>query len=160
MKKKMTIWGIGGTLAVRTVPFLGASIALHYLVYPIFVIEIFPVWLLRVAGTGLILIGIFVWLSSVLMVTRGFGGGKLVTTGIYAYFRHPLYAAFIDFILPGVALLFPSWIVMTTPVFMYVIFRLKIKEEENFLERKFGQVFHDYKRRVHAVCPTFKRYED
>lgn len=160
MKKKMTILGIGGKLGYRTLLYLAATIVLHYLAYPIFTIQILPLFLLRAIGVVLILAGIPVWIISGIKISREFFKEQLLTTGIYAYFRHPLYAAFINFILPGIALLFPSWIVMTTPVFMYVSFRLMIKEEENFLERKFGQVYHDYKRRVHAICPTFKRYDD
>jgi protein-S-isoprenylcysteine O-methyltransferase Ste14 len=38
---------------------------------------------------------------------------------------------------------------------MYLAFRLMIREEESCLERRFGQRYLDYRRRVGGVLPKF-----
>ena len=46
-------------------------------------------------GIVVILIGIAIFLKAAVQVHRGFDLGKLVTDGVYAYVRHPVYAVWI-----------------------------------------------------------------
>jgi hydroxyacylglutathione hydrolase len=48
---------------------------------------------------------------------------------------------------------FRSWLLLTVPVAMYVIFRLLIGEEEDYLRQKFGLAYLEYEREVTAVFP-------
>ena len=42
---------------------------------------------------------------------------------------------------------------MTTPAFMYIVLRLLIKKEEDYLESVFGKEYLDYKKRVMCIIP-------
>ena len=54
---------------------------------------------------------------------------------------------------PGVALVMSSWIGLAVPLVMYVILRVLVREEETYLERRFGDEYRAYQRRVPAVLP-------
>lgn len=69
----------------------------------------------------------------------------LVTDGIYQLSRHPMYLGFV-LILAGVAVLVSSltpWVIVV--VFTILVDRIFIQAEERILERRFGQVWWDYK---------------
>jgi len=67
--------------------------------------------------------------------------------------HHPLYSAWVVFIVPGIIFLENSWIGMTTPVFMYLLlYRLVIKEE-NYLEQIFGSEYLAYKKKTPCILP-------
>lgn len=72
----------------------------------------------------------------------------LITTGIYKVTRNPMYLGF-WFILIGVAILLgtllPFAVVVLYPVFMDVLF---IRYEEKKLEKKFGNIWFEYKNNV------------
>jgi protein-S-isoprenylcysteine O-methyltransferase Ste14 len=72
----------------------------------------------------------------------------IVTTGVYAYSRNPIYLGFCLIIL-GLGLYFNSfWIfIMFLPTGIFISF-LAIQKEERYLERKFGKEYCDYKNDV------------
>lgn len=73
---------------------------------------------------------------------------KLVTTGIFAYTRNPMYLAFYAGML-GLALLFAAdWVVLTAVVLALVIHYGVVRREERYLERRFGDEYRAYKERV------------
>jgi len=55
---------------------------------------------------------------------------------------------------PGLALLLNSWIVMTTTVAGYIAFRKFIHGEEELLERMFGDDFRKYRDRTPRFFPN------
>jgi protein-S-isoprenylcysteine O-methyltransferase Ste14 len=59
--------------------------------------------------------------------------------------------------------MFNSLLGLTVPFFMYGVFKVMIKEEEEYLEDKFGEAYFEYKRKVGSIFPkiiTFFRKED
>jgi len=46
-----------------------------------------------------------------------------------------------------------SLIGLTIPVFMYVVFKILIVEEDKYLEDRFGEEFFKYKKRVGEIFP-------
>jgi protein-S-isoprenylcysteine O-methyltransferase Ste14 len=57
-------------------------------------IGLYPV--IRYAGAGIVICGVILFFISLAMIKRFENyHGPLVTTGIYGYFRHPMYLAFI-----------------------------------------------------------------
>ena len=99
------------------------------------------------------MIGIPFFIISVFAINRAHNSGKLVTEGIYRCCRHPLYAAWVVFIVPGIVLLADSWIGLTIPLVMYVLLHILVKKEEIYLEERFGEEYVEYKKRVPAVLP-------
>ena len=78
---------------------------------------------------------------------------KLVTTGIYAYTRNPMYLGQ-GIIVFGLFIIFPLTIFII-PVFLFV-FALysRAKTEENELYNKFGRDFIKYKAEVSFILPN------
>jgi protein-S-isoprenylcysteine O-methyltransferase Ste14 len=72
----------------------------------------------------------------------------LVTSGVYAISRHPMYVGYV-LILLGMAMMMrslaPFFVVPVFAAFMDIAF---IRVEEQMLENKFGQAYAQYKRQV------------
>lgn len=69
---------------------------------------------------------------------------KLVRTGAFKYFRHPLYAAFVSFFNFGFAVLMNNWIYMIWALMMVPVWHLNIRREELLMEKEFGQEYIEY----------------
>jgi protein-S-isoprenylcysteine O-methyltransferase Ste14 len=67
--------------------------------------------------------------------------------------RHPIYSAWIVFLLPDLVLLTASWPLLPTPLVAYLAFKLLIGEEDRYLERRFGQAYLHYRSRVREILP-------
>lgn len=121
--------------------------------YPVFEINILPRRSLIIFGIALIAIGIPFWIISIISVMRAYNADKLVTDGIYRCCRHPVYASWTVFIIPGVVLLSNSWIGLTIPIFMYFLLRKLVKKEEIYLESIFGSEYLHYRQKVPCILP-------
>jgi hydroxyacylglutathione hydrolase len=153
MEKEMTVWGVGHKFTIFSVLYLGLALIVHYVWHPFFVIQGIPYPVLVVIGLILMAIGIPIWVAGSKAVDRAFEEGVLATQGIYALCRHPIYGNTIFFTIPGILLFFRSWFLFTVPVVMYVIFRLLVREEEDYLRQKFGPAYRKYEQKVNAVFP-------
>ncbi len=72
----------------------------------------------------------------------------LITTGVYARTRNPMYLS-MGLVLAGIGLLAnAALMVLMVPVMWGTIYVTAIAHEEAYLERKFGQAYLDYKQRV------------
>jgi protein-S-isoprenylcysteine O-methyltransferase Ste14 len=105
------------------------------------------------AGIVLIAAGFLLWMVGVVTVMRAYSRDELVTSGAFALVRHPVYAAWITLVFPGLALLIRSWPMLITPLIAYAIFRRLIHREDEYLEQRFGQAYLDYRGRVNEVIP-------
>ncbi len=73
---------------------------------------------------------------------------RLVDTGIFARTRNPIYVGFVLMML-GLGIMAGSiWTIVLTPVFMLYLGRFVIAREEAYLERRFGEDYRAYKRKV------------
>ena len=73
---------------------------------------------------------------------------RIITGGLYRLSRNPMYIGFAFWTL-GVATLADSvWMVFVVPVGLVLTDRLIVRREESYLERKFGQEYLDYQRKV------------
>jgi protein-S-isoprenylcysteine O-methyltransferase Ste14 len=152
----VTVLGIGPVLlAAGGVPL--ATVLLLERVYGIAVR--LPSPLRRVAkalGVVLCAIGAFFWLSSAMRVEKAFHSHRLETSGVFRRTRHPLYAAFIVFVVPGAALIRNNLLMLAASLDMYVAFKLKIGKEEEYLLREFGEEYLEYEREVPQLFPLIK----
>lgn len=80
----------------------------------------------------------------------------LVTTGIFAHCRNPLYVGNI-LMITGVGILSNSllYVVIMIPFFLF-IWQAIVLAEENFLRNKFGEQFINYCARVNRWVPSLK----
>ena len=109
-------------------------------------------------------INIFLALIAVAMLINGWkqihrdywrkadGEGKLVTTGIYTYIRHPQYAAFLllSFGMCIEWMTIPMLIMLPTMAVMYL--RLAKREEED-MKHAFGMEYVEYMKRTKRFIP-------
>ena len=159
MVEKMSRWGVGPIFAGLSIGYAIVLFAISRHYHPFFKISFLPGWFLSALGIILIMIGVPFFLISVKTAMRAYNADALVTDGIFRYCRHPLYAAWVVFIVPGIVLLLKSWIMLTTPIFMYLILRLLVKKEEVYLENVFGSEYREYKERVPCILPVGKQMQ-
>jgi protein-S-isoprenylcysteine O-methyltransferase Ste14 len=153
MNKAMTIWGIGDLLALSTIIFTILIAAVNWFVTPQLRFTLLGERASIFIGSALILIGIVVLLISARTVTRVFQEGKLATTGIYGIVRNPLYSAWIILIVPGIVIISGYLLWWLIPIFMYLVFKLLIKKENEYLEHQFGDEYRAYRKKVNELFP-------
>jgi protein-S-isoprenylcysteine O-methyltransferase Ste14 len=72
---------------------------------------------------------------------------QLVTTGIFAFSRNPIYVAF-GCVLLGEFLVFPNWILLVYLVVASALIHRQVLREEEYLGRHYGQRYWEYCNRV------------
>jgi protein-S-isoprenylcysteine O-methyltransferase Ste14 len=147
MNKEMNIAGAAPFIAVPTFIYLAITIVISYLAYPDFRITQNRLYII-LPGIAFILIGVLMVISCARKLLKSFDNNKLMTDGLYQIFRNPMYAAYMIFIIPGIALLFNSWLALTTVIINYVLFSLFIRKEHNYLKEKFGNDYEEYCKKV------------
>jgi len=84
-------------------------------------------------------------------------GHTLVTSGVFRYFRHPMYSAHW---LWGIAqaLLIHNWIAgLASLVILLPLYLLRVKREEQMMLEQFGEEYRSYISRTGKVIPRFWR---
>lgn len=110
---------------------------------------------LNPAGWFWLISGVILWICAVIQFVAGFPKGKLITNGVYALSRNPIYASWIVFVLPGLAVICNNWIFLLAAVVMYILLTINIKEEEKDLLAIFGEKYTEYAKRVSRVLFSF-----
>jgi protein-S-isoprenylcysteine O-methyltransferase Ste14 len=106
-----------------------------------------------VLGITMLAVGIPFYVLSAKAIFRGFAEGRLLTEGVYAACRHPIYGSWIVFIIPGIELILRSWPGLTTVVFAYLLLRLLAGSEEDYLLERFGDSYRQYRTHAPFVLP-------
>jgi len=158
MTAKQDKLGIGPKWALPTTMYFIVAVSAHFLTYPRFVISQAPFATCLVVGTWLVAAGACMYVAAFVSLRRGFRKGTLVTDGLYAIMRHPLYASSIFFILPGVTLAFRSWLLPPMPVVAYVAFRICLSAEDDDLYKQYGDDFARYRDTTNALFPTLPQW--
>ena len=153
MKDKISRWGIGSFLGPGLIVYGLITIFLTIYFHPFFQIRLIPYLYLLILGIILLLTGIPFWLISGATVMRVYDENRLVTTGVFRFCRHPVYSAMMLFVAPGIAFVSNSWIMLTAPLVGFVLCKIFIKREEDYLEGEFGSVYIEYKKKVPAFIP-------
>jgi protein-S-isoprenylcysteine O-methyltransferase Ste14 len=82
----------------------------------------------------------------------------LNTTGIYSVVRHPLYLGnFFMWLGPGL-LTGNFWFIVAFILFFWIYYERIMFAEEQFLRRKFGNVYTGWAEKVSAFMPNFKNF--
>jgi protein-S-isoprenylcysteine O-methyltransferase Ste14 len=109
------------------------------------------------AGVALCAAGLVVLLWSLASFGRSFRVGidadhpdKLITTGIFAFSRNPIYVGFASIVL-GQFLVFPNWILLVYVGAATWLFHRQVLLEEKFLRHHYGQEYLAY-------CDQVRRY--
>ena len=109
------------------------------------------------AGVLLCLVGLLLLFLSLVSFGKSFRVGidqvqpdALVTTGIFAFSRNPIYVAF-GLVLLGQFLVFPNWILLVYLVTAIWLFHRQILREEEYLRSHYGRPYSEY-------CDQVRRY--
>jgi protein-S-isoprenylcysteine O-methyltransferase Ste14 len=105
-------------------------------------------------GVFLCLAGLSMLLWSLISFGQSFRVGidtehpdKLITTGVFAYSRNPIYTAF-ALILLGQFLIFPNWIILLYMFAGIWLFHRQVLREEEYLKKHYGKEYLEYSDRV------------
>ena len=108
-------------------------------------------------GVTLCLAGVLILVISLVSFGKSFRigidvdqPGQLVTTGIFAVSRNPIYVGFFVFLL-GQLLVSPDWVPLIYLVAATGLFHRQVLREEEFMRRRYGQEYAEY-------CSHVRRY--
>jgi len=106
------------------------------------------------AGVLLCLAGLLLLFLSLVSFGKSFRVGidqdhsdKLITTGVFAFSRNPIYVAF-GLVLLGQFLVFSNWILLVYMVAGIWLFHRQVSREEEYLKKHYGQQYLEYCKRV------------
>lgn len=153
MKDRLSRWGVGPRIAVAALAYVVLARAVAYRWPDLCRVHFAPYVVIASTAVILLVAGVSMLALALRSATQAYNRDRLVTSGIFAVVRHPIYSAWIVFIVPGVALLSHSWPVLLTPLVAYAVFKLSIHREDEYLQQRFGQAYLDYRERVNEIIP-------
>jgi len=146
--KKMGIEGAGPKIMAPAAAVFIIAAIVSYVYRPALDISFVPRELTLAIGAVLALIGVLIWLPAVVLFLLAYSKGKLATRGPYALMLHPIYSSWTVLVFPGIALLLNWWLLLATPLVMYVSLRMFGADEDQYLRQKFGKQYEEYRQKV------------
>ena len=113
--------------------------------------------LMKMIGIALVILGLGLHFWSFSILRNWWVDDKLCTRGPFRHFRHPMYAAWITFISPGVALFSNSWLFLLWVLILQIIWHKLVKREERIMFATFGEIYRDYARRTGRFFPKIRQ---
>lgn len=148
---KLNFLGIGPKIGAVTFPWLAVAIYFSVKFKSLFAFAENGSRALFYTGLALIIIGAIMYFLTAPALLKGLKETKLMTTGTFYLCCNPLYSSIILLIIPGISLMMNSWLVLTTSLVAYVLFKIFIKSEYAEMEKFFGDDFKKYR----AETPEF-----
>ena len=147
MPKKMSVMGIGHKAGAVVFGVLAVTFVISFYFAPAFrITESYGA--LLAAGIALAAVGFAGNLAAAFQMLAAHKKDRLATSGLYRVFLNPMYFLMIFVTLPGVALLFNSWLVLTTVPVGAVVVHLFAREESRYLDGRYGEAYRAYRRNV------------
>lgn len=156
--EKLTFWGASPIVFLMTILFSIPIVIVNYFYKPVFEINLIPYNVLLIIAFLLLFIGIPLYISTVKMLKSAYKRHELLTRGVFSICRNPLFTVVIFLLLPGILLFFRSWLLLTIPCFLYLMFKIFIHREEHLMEKEFGQEYLKYKDNTSALFPKIWKY--
>ena len=91
--------------------------------------------------------------------TEGQIAEQLNTSGIYSIVRHPLYLGNFLMWLAPVLMLSDLWFALFFCAFFWIYYERIMYAEEQFLRKKFGQIYLDWSNKTPTFFPKFRQYQ-
>jgi len=139
--------GSGDKIALFMVPFVVAVSILVIVDPPAMRVAGPPSWL-QTLSMPVLVVGVAIWVWSVVLIVVNVPRGRLITSGPYAWVKHPLYTAVALLVLPWVGFLLGSWLGLVIGAALYLGSRIFAPAEEEALSRRFGESWREYTRTV------------
>ena len=154
--KKLDFFGAGPKIGRIALPWLAATIILTLVFSAVFTFGLAAKPSLFIAGSIILAAGLILYAVTVRSLLKGLKETRLVTTGLYRVCQNPLYAVIMLLIIPGIALMMNSWIILTTPVAGYMVFRRYISQEYKEMTEVFGEDYIKYHERTPEFFPFLR----
>ena len=161
MKKSKTLplYGVGPIYVISCLILTIIALILNY--YKIIPVLKFLDLFMIILGILFIVIGVILWLSSVVIakIDRKIKEGKLITTGIYSIVRNSIYSAFL-FVFTGIIFLVNNIYLLVLPITFWIYLTILLKlTEEKWLKDKFTDEYDRYSKNVNRVIPNVFKYK-
>jgi protein-S-isoprenylcysteine O-methyltransferase Ste14 len=150
---RLSRFGIGPGIALAAIVYMAAAAVITYEYPRICMLEQLSQLAVVYVARLLLVLGVVMWIAGVIAAMRAYDRDELATTGAFAFVRHPMYSAVIVFVLPGLTLATTSWPLVLTPLVAYAVFKRYIRREDDYLAKRFGPAYLDYRRRVPELIP-------
>ena len=147
MKRLRNLVGSGDRIGLFVLPVILAGVYLNY-VHPSWFDVGGPPTALRVVSIAVLVPGVAMWIWSATLILRDVPRGRLITSGPYAWVKHPLYTAVALLVLPWLGFLLDTWLGVLIGAVLYVGSRIFAPAEEAALSRSFGDRWSAYSRSV------------
>lgn len=157
MKTSMTLFGCGPKLALLCLPYIILSLLVMFRYPEFFDMEFLDLVIIKYVGLIWLGMGLAYWIYSAIYFLKHFKPGILITRGPFALCRNPIYSSIIVFIIPSLALIFHSGLILSISVVLFLGFKLTIHGETIILRRIFGDEYEMYEKSVSEIIP-FPRY--
>ena len=143
--------GVGPRIMLTTLPVLAAAIFFEIKSAPFTEIVAGKNIEAELVGWIWLITGIAAFVATLAQFISNFPKGKLITSGMFAFSRNPIYSCWIIFILPAVGMICNNWIFFASALLMGIATTFLVREEEIQLLKCFGQKYYDYKSRVGLI---------
>lgn len=157
-QNQLPFFGVGPYMITPIVIIAVLSfVASSYKLIPIYTIPQLD-FLFVLVGVISIILGIVLWLAAVVnsRISENIKNKNLVTTGVYAYVRHPIYSCFL-FVTTGVIIISQNILLFILPLIFWVFLTVTLKKtEEKLLLGEFGEEYTIYSNKVNRLIP-FKK---
>ena len=135
--------GSGEKIGLFTLPFLLVGLLLNVAVPALFDVG-GPSDALRVLSIFILIPGIMIWIWSVVLILTKVPRGELITSGPYAWVKHPLYTGVALLVLPWAGFLLNTWLGALLGIILYIGSRMFAPAEEAALSKTFGAGWDEY----------------
>ena len=154
--KLKKIFGIGPTGAIISIFLLAIFVWANSMIELSIVVDY--AGLMKILGIVLVIFGLVLHFWSFSTLRSWWVDDKLCIRGPFKHFRHPMYAAWITFICPGVALYLNSWFYLFWVLLLLLLWHKLVKEEERIMTDTFGDIYKNYALRTGRFFPKMLNY--
>lgn len=112
-----------------------------------------------IIGISLIILGVCFWISANFQskLDENIKNNTLITTGVYAYVRNPIYSAFMMMCTGALLIANNCWLLILPVLFWGVMSILMKSTEEKWLYNLYGVQYLEYCKKVNRCIPWFKK---
>jgi len=151
---KLNFLGIGPKIGIVLLPWLAATIILSSLNKELFIYSSGNQNILLICGIVLMTFGLVFYFSTVRLLLKELKETRLMTKGAYSLCQNPLYSSIILLIIPALSLILNSWLILTSSIIGYIMFKIFIKKEYSELESFFGEDYYRYRNETPEFFPV------
>ena len=154
---KLNYFGIGPKIGIISIPWFAVMVIISSIYKDLFVYTTGNRNLLLIVGIILLTFGLIYYFLTIRILLKGLKDTVLIKKGAFRYCQNPLYANFILLLFPSLSFILNSWLVLTSSLVSYILFKIYIRDEYKELEKFFGEEYLKYKRETPEFFPFILR---